>query len=720
MLIRILSCLYRPFILTIGTLLFLIINTYGLNNQSTQKEFDSLNILVQKSPTDTAKFKILSNFFWLHGKTNFPRYNNIGEWAYNIIKDSKNQRFLSDGYDIKGYILEREKKYDSAYSYFAKALTISKKIGYHSRITWSYYHLGFIHQSLGRYDSAIYYYKILIECNQEYGYTDGAFTMIMITANLYEEIKKPDSALLYYNKLLAYSQQLKDVKQEIYTDLAIANLYSHQNNTKKELETLNIALGLAEKSNFSQLIAEIYFYAGDLYFVRKKNLDLALLYYQKASDKCAADDKFSLATIHNEIARVYLAKGNDSLALKHTLTSISLGRSINNKHRVSEAYKTLGQIYSHQNKLNEAINCYSYCYNLGCDECPKIKFHPALFEIADAYLQLNNKPKALDYYSKSLILANKFKSPLEQALSSFKLGDFYRASNQILAAKYYKDAFGFANQSGNIRIIRDIADTLATVYKAKHDFNKVSEYLSLSKTLTDSINVIENQENMVEWSTRFEFERIKSENESKEKLSKLEIKRQKAYRNSALVVALLLLISGWVIWRGYKNKKKVIRQLEEQKKQIEEKNQEILAQVEEITSQKDEIERISDKLHKADEQKLRFFANVSHELRTPLTLIVSPLTKLLKGNVNGSAQKLYTVMLRNSRKLQELINQLLDISNIDKNELKLNLKLHDFNRQVRAIAAMFQSIAEEKNIEFIIKGIQENLVFCLMLNEWSK
>jgi signal transduction histidine kinase len=91
-------------------------------------------------------------------------------------------------------------------------------------------------------------------------------------------------------------------------------------------------------------------------------------------------------------------------------------------------------------------------------------------------------------------------------------------------------------------------------------------------------------------------------------------------------------------------------------------------------------------------------------------LIVSPLTKLLKGNVNGSAQKLYTVMLRNSRKLQELINQLLDISNIDKNELKLNLKLHDFNRQVRAIAAMFQSIAEEKNIEFIIKGIQENLV----------
>ena len=397
MLIRILSCRYRPFILTIGALLIFAINAYGLSDQSTQKEFDSLNILVQKSPTDTGKFAVLSNYFWLHGKTDFPRYNNIGEWAYHIIKDSKNQRFLSDGYDIKGCILEREQKYDSAYSYFAKALTISKKIGYHSRITWSYYHMGFIHQSLGRYDSAIYYYKILIDCNQEYGFTDDAFTMMMTTANLYEKIKKPDSALLYYNKYLAYSQQLKDVKQEIYAYLAIANLYSNQNNTIKELETLNTALGLAEESNLSQLIAEIYFYAGDLYFVRKKNFDLALLYYQKALDKCAADDKFSLATIHNEIARVYLAKGKDSLALKHTLTSISLGRSINNKHRVSEAYKTLGQIYSLQNKLNEAINCYSYCYNLGCDECPKIKFHPALLEIADAYLQLNNKPKALEY-----------------------------------------------------------------------------------------------------------------------------------------------------------------------------------------------------------------------------------------------------------------------------------------------------------------------------------
>jgi signal transduction histidine kinase/CheY-like chemotaxis protein len=691
--------LHRSYFLAIGSLMFFAVNTFGLNDKSQQNETDSLKSLVQNCKTDTARFGILSNFFWQYSQTDFPRYKYIGEWAYNEIKNSKNLKALSDGYDIKGYILEKEHKYDSAYPCFLKALAISKKIGYHARTSWSYYHLGLIHEALGRTDSTLYYYKALIDINKKAGYTVPACDMMFETAYVFERIKMPDSALLYYNKVLAYSQQIKNAEYEIYAYLKIADLYNHQNNTGKELEILNAALGFAEKSQFSEAIAKIYFYAGDLYFNRKRNFDLALLYYQKALDKFPHDDKLLLANLNDEIAKVYVAKGNDSLALKHTLTSISLARSVNSKHQVSEAYKTLGQIYSHQNKLKEAINCYSYCYNLGCDKCPKIKFHQALLEIADAYLQLNNKPKALEYYNKSLKLATDFKSPLEEALSSLKLGNFYQVLNHELSLKYYKDAFAFANQSGNIKTIRDIADTLTAVYKVKRDFKTAFEFQSLSKTLTDSLNVIEHQETMAEWETRFEFEKLKNENESKEKLSKLEIKRQKAYRNSALIVSLLLLVLGWVVWRNYRNKKKDIKQLEDQKKQIEEKNQEIQAQVEEIITQKDEIERISEELHLADETKLRFFTNLSHEFRTPLTLILNPAKNLLDTiSLNDDYKKQVEYIYNNAQKLFDLTNQIMDLQKLDAGKLLLNLENDDIIEYCVGIIASFESLCDTKKV----------------------
>ena len=516
---------------------------------------------------------------------------------------------------------------------------------------------------------------------------------------MYEEINMPDSVLLYYNKVLAYSRQIKNAEYEVYAYLNIAYFYSQQNNTKKELEILASALRLAEKSKASNAIVKIYYYAGDLYFNRKRNFDLALLYYQKAVDKCPQDNKSLLAALHNDIAKVYIAKCTDNLALQHALTSISLARSINYKHQVSEAYKTLGQIYSHQHKLMKAINCYSYCYNLGCDECPKIKFHHALLEVADAYLQLNNKPKALEYYNKSLKLASDFKSPLEQALSLFKLGNFYQLSDQTISLKYYKNAFLFANQSKNIKTIRDLADTLTTVYKGKHDFKAALEYQSLSKTLTESINVIEHQESMAEWATRFEFEKLKTENDSKEKLSNLEIKRQKTYRNSALIVSILLLILGWVIWRNYKNKKKHIMLLEDQKKQIVDKNLEILAQVEEITSQKDEIERISNDLHQADETKFRFFTNLSHEFRTPLTLILNPAKNLLDTiPLNGEYKKQVEYIYNNANKLYDLTNQIMDLQKLDAGKLQLKMEKDDLIEYCVGIISSFESLCDSKKV----------------------
>ncbi|WP_174278135.1 ATP-binding protein [Goekera deserti] len=77
--------------------------------------------------------------------------------------------------------------------------------------------------------------------------------------------------------------------------------------------------------------------------------------------------------------------------------------------------------------------------------------------------------------------------------------------------------------------------------------------------------------------------------------------------------------------------------------------------------------RRSEALAELDRAKTAFFADVSHELRTPLTLLLGPLADVLDDGAalsEGSRQQL-DMALRNGRRLQRLVNDLLDFVSIE-------------------------------------------------------
>ena len=109
----------------------------------------------------------------------------------------------------------------------------------------------------------------------------------------------------------------------------------------------------------------------------------------------------------------------------------------------------------------------------------------------------------------------------------------------------------------------------------------------------------------------------------------------------------------------------------------------------------------TEELRSLDEAKSRFFANVSHELRTPLTMIVGPLRGMLEGRygmVSGDAGTQLEIMLRNSRRLLRLVNQILDLAQLDSGHMALDARPHDLNRFVEQLVEAFQGAAESRDI----------------------
>jgi len=111
-----------------------------------------------------------------------------------------------------------------------------------------------------------------------------------------------------------------------------------------------------------------------------------------------------------------------------------------------------------------------------------------------------------------------------------------------------------------------------------------------------------------------------------------------------------------------------------------------------------------EKIRAIDAFRSRFFTNISHEFRTPLTLVAGPLEDSLKTGAETVpvGKNVLQSMLRNTRRLQRLINQLLDISRLEAGSMKLQVGAGALPEFVRSIAGSFASLAESRKIDFTV------------------
>lgn len=125
------------------------------------------------------------------------------------------------------------------------------------------------------------------------------------------------------------------------------------------------------------------------------------------------------------------------------------------------------------------------------------------------------------------------------------------------------------------------------------------------------------------------------------------------------------------------------------------------------------IKETSDKLKQMDQIKTRFFTNISHEFRTPLTLILSPLRNMIiQSGKNGLREYVNDLRLveRNAGRLLRLINQLLDISRIEGESIKLSVSRNDLVTALKKIAEPFYIHASFKNIQLTFTSDENNFM----------
>ncbi len=119
-------------------------------------------------------------------------------------------------------------------------------------------------------------------------------------------------------------------------------------------------------------------------------------------------------------------------------------------------------------------------------------------------------------------------------------------------------------------------------------------------------------------------------------------------------------------------------------------------------------------LHEANKVKGEFLANVSHELRTPLNSIIGFAEVLQEtladrtGPVDEKRKRYAANIINSSRRLLELINDLLDLAKIEAGRMEVRLATVSIQDTAEGLANLIRPQAKPRNVQVRVR-VQPNL-----------
>ena len=121
------------------------------------------------------------------------------------------------------------------------------------------------------------------------------------------------------------------------------------------------------------------------------------------------------------------------------------------------------------------------------------------------------------------------------------------------------------------------------------------------------------------------------------------------------------------------------------------------------------LDKANEDISKADKAKKELLANVSHDLRTPLTMIVG-YGEMIRDLPEENNESNINVIIDEAKRLSTLVDDLLDISRIENNNIKLNKKDVSLNDLLTNTYHQYEKYCEAQNVKFELKLSEDKIV----------
>ena len=443
--------------------------------------------------------------------------------------------------------------------------------------------------------------------------------------------------------------------------------------------------------------------------------------YQKAMDyhlkalrlATKINDSIGMAIAINSIGNVNLMIGDNDKALQYFKQSLKLEQTPNNPLGIAINMNNIGHAYEQKGFLTKALKYYELSLSINKKIHSKKGIIICSNDIASVLKKQGKYIEALKYSKKAIMLAKEIKDLDNLAYSYVNSGALYEEINDFKNALHYLEpGIKLAKKIRARSILEEGYAALFRNYLGMKEYEKAINYLKLKQIYHDSLLNLEVRKSIARMQIQFDTERQKNQLELQKqetKIAMLSLKKQKYllyFAWSAFAIALILL--AFVSFYLYnKNRQNYL---------LKEKTHEIEKAQNELKNTNKALIQAIEKAENSTQAKSAFLANMSHEIRTPLNSVIG-FSDLLFAMTTDEKQKSHLRAIKSSgESLLSLINDILDLSKIEKGNIDLKFKETDIRKIIIDVVNIFSPEASEKNLHFVTK-IDDNLPPSIIFEE---
>lgn len=490
-----------------------------------------------------------------------------------------------------------------------------------------------------------------------------------LKADYFQSQSEYDSATIFFEEGLKFSKTINYNTGISEALIGLGNTYWRKGNFPKALEYQNLNLQNAQLLTDEESIARSYNNIGNIYNDLGEYTK-AMENYTLSSEKFKelGNQKSFSITLGN-IGIIHWKLKNFEAAKNYLALSDSIFKKIDYERGRAFVLKNLAIISLETDDIKQSIK-----YNLDAMESYREmgRMHEItqiLSVLGNIYSKQKKYQQAISYYVKALDITKQIGDSSGIATSYKFLGDCYFKINDINKAKLYSNkAIQIAKIQGKPLTVMAAYKTLSKVYAEEENYKEAYESMDKYTILKDTLYTKEKRELATDIEAKYqnkqkakEIEFLASENNIKE----LQIDKRENERNTIIAFAIILLLLAGLLYNQYRIKQKANKKLKE-----------------------------------LDKLKSNFFANISHEFRTPLTLIKGPIEQIEQNPDEILSTDDIGMIKQNTNRLLKLVNQLLDLSKIDDDNMRLDITEGDIYKCLRTAASSFNSHAAQRSIDY--------------------
>lgn len=456
-----------------------------------------------------------------------------------------------------------------------------------------------------------------------------------------------DLAMDYFIRALSIEDSLSLKKEQVFTYLAIANVFEEIGDYNKSAGTLEEAISLNEESN-----------------------DIAVLVFML-----------------NKLGEINAARGYLEAAFENFELVLKYQDEINQPEAEAEALFNLAHLYTKQGKYSEALSMHKRALAIWRSIRDRMNEAQSLNDIGVLYRFMKNDARVIANHEAAREIREAIDDKRGKAESLNNLGIFYYDMKQYDSAIAHLELGLVAGRDAQAQDqISKSCDYLTLCYKELEDYQKALEYKELYVAINELIQGENSDQKILETQNRYVMGKKQSQIEALESIRikrERELEAQKKIRNFLfLAIALSLIVVALIVYL-YLVKQRSNRKLQAANTKVNQQNSEL----QELNATKD-----------------KFFSIISHDLKGPLNSLTSFSNLLI--NYYESLSKEEVQMLakdfdKSLKNLFALLENLLEWSRSQTGNIEFKPEVFDLAKLLEENHALLKAQAQNKKIDLV-------------------